>query len=202
MKNWIIAFILFAMPLTAEINIVVLSGSLRKDSWNTKLAKEAAFYAEKLGAKVIYLDLNHYPLPFFNEDIEISQGMPENAKTIRRMIVKAQGVIIASPNYNGSLPGVLKNMLDWISRTEDGKESREILKGKKIGIMSASEGSSGGSKGLSHLEDVLDNLKGSIVKTQLSVSRAKSKFDGKGGQLIDSSTRNTLIKEINEIVNQ
>lgn len=78
--------------------------------------------------------------------------MPENAKTIRRAIQNAHAIIIASPNYNGSMSGVLKNLLDWMSRSEDGKDARNVFKGKKVAIMSASTGKSGGAGGLAHLQ--------------------------------------------------
>ena len=192
--------VLLTLPLVADVNVVVLSGSLREDSWNKKLAKEAASYAVKKGTNVTYFDLAQFPLPFFNADLETKKGMPENAKIIRRSIAKSDAVIIASPNYNGSMSGVLKNMLDWMSRTEDGQDSRSIFKGKKVAIMSASGGKSGGAGGLPHLQHVIEKLGGTVAKTQLSVSKAHTKFDN-NGHLFDSPDKDGLIREVKEVLN-
>lgn len=192
-------FVFFAISLAAELNFVVISGSLRQDSWNKKLAKEAAAYALKKRIKVTFFDLADFPLPFFNIDLESEKGMPENAKIIRRFLVKADGIIIASPNYNGSMPGVLKNLLDWMSRTEDGQDARSIFKGKKVAIMSASGGKSGGAGGLPHLQHVIEKLGGSVTKTQLSVSKAHTKFDTHG-VLIDLNDKETLARELKELL--
>ncbi|CRX38266.1 NADPH-dependent FMN reductase [Estrella lausannensis] len=199
LKYLLYTFVFFSLPLAAETRVVVFSGSLRADSWNTKLAKEAAYIASKKGATVTYFDLNQYPLPFFNEDIERTTGMPENAKTIRRAIQNAHAVIIASPNYNGSMSGVLKNLLDWISRSEDGKDSRSVFKGKKVALMSASTGKSGGSGGLAHLQYVIEKMNGSVIERKISVGRADSQFDA-DGHLIPSETRSNLAKEIEEAI--
>lgn len=199
LKYLLYTFVFFSLPLAAETRVVVFSGSLRADSWNTKLAKEAAYIASKKGATVTYFDLNQYLLPFFNEDIERTTGMPENAKTIRRAIQNAHAVIIASPNYNGSMSGVLKNLLDWISRSEDGKDSRSVFKGKKVALMSASTGKSGGSGGLAHLQYVIEKMNGSVIERKISVGRADSQFDA-DGHLIPSETRSNLAKEIEEAI--
>lgn len=193
------ASLIFVLPLSAEIRVVVFSGSLRADSWNTKLAKEAAYIASKKGAKVTYIDLNEFPLPFFNEDIETTTGMPENAKTIRRAIQSSHALIIASPNYNGSMPGVVKNLLDWMSRSEDGKDARDIFKGKKVAIMSASPGKSGGAGGLAHLQYVIEKLGGSVPEKKVSVAKANTQFD-QSGHLINATTRDAVSKEIDEIL--
>lgn len=199
LKHLLCSIILFSSPLAAETRVVVFSGSLRADSWNTKLAKEAAYIASKKGATVTYFDLNQYPLPFFNEDIERTTGMPENAKTIRRAIQNAQAVIIASPNYNGSMSGVLKNLLDWMSRSEDGKDARAVFKGKKVAIMSASTGKSGGAGGLAHLQYVVEKLNGTVIERKVSLGRADSQFD-QSGHLIPSEARSSLSKEIEEAI--
>ena len=95
-------------------NILVLSGSLKQSSWNQQLVRIAGEMAASLGANVTEVSLRDYPLPLFNEDIEHEehQGLSE----LRELFAQADGLIIASPEYNGSITPALKNVIDWISR--------------------------------------------------------------------------------------
>src|ERR1700733_11604898 len=96
--------------------ILVFAGSLRAGSYNKKLAKIAAKGAEEAGAEVTYIDLKDYPLPVYDQEIEDSQGLPQNALKLKELFMNHNGFIIASPEYNSSIPGALKNVIDWVSR--------------------------------------------------------------------------------------
>jgi NAD(P)H-dependent FMN reductase len=163
-------------PLAAEIKVLAFAGSLRSDSYNKKLALHAAELASKMGATVTVIDLKDYPMPFYDGDLEKEQGMPENARKLRALLRDNQAVIIASPNYNGSISGVLKNALDWASRGEDGGESLELFEGKRFALMSTSAGKKGGCKGLPHLRQIVEKLGGTVVPTLASVPFAGSYF--------------------------
>lgn len=164
----------------AQTRILALAGSTRQASVNKKLICEAADLARQMGAQVILIDLKDYPMPLYDADLESEQGMPEKAKQLRQLMIESDAILIASPNYNGSLPGVLKNALDWASRTEKARPSREAFRGKKFGLMSASPGRSGGSKGLNHLKEIIEDIGGCVIAQQVSIPFAHKAFDSNG----------------------
>lgn len=188
------------MPLCAQMNVLVFAGSTRTNSYNKQLAHQAALLAQKMGAQVTEIDLTDYPMPFFDEDLESSQGMPENARAFRNLLIQHQAVVIASPEYNGSLSATLKNAIDWATRDEKGKSSREAFKNKKFAILSASPSSKGGSQGLIHLRFILERIGAQVVPTQVSVPNAYEAFDEKGA-LKDKKLQTLLQSEITELLN-
>jgi chromate reductase, NAD(P)H dehydrogenase (quinone) len=198
-KYLIIAALVTGAPLAAETKVIAFAGSTRKDSCNKKLIQESARIARQMGAAVTVIDLKDYPIPFYDGDLEANQGMPENAKRIRKMIVESNAIIISTPEYNGSLSSVLKNTLDWVSRTEDGKPSREAFLGKKVAIMSCSPGNGGGARALEHLKGVVQDIGGLVVATNVALSSGYSAFNVQG-QLEDGSKKQELTKEIQELL--
>lgn len=181
-----------AASISAETNVLMFAGSTRKDSYNKLLVAEAAGLAREMGANVTVIDLKDYPIPFYDADLE-AEGMPENAKRLRQLILQNQAILISSPQYNRSIPAVLKNALDWVSRNE-GKASREAVGGKKVAIISASPGSKGGAKGLVHLKDVVEDIGGVVLEQKLSLPKAHEAFD-ENGNLKDAIMKERL-KEI------
>jgi NAD(P)H-dependent FMN reductase len=199
MYKLILALSLLASSLTAEVKVLAIAGSTRADSYNKKLAKYAAEMAKDMGATVTLVDLKDYAIPFYDEDGEKTDGMPKNAKKIRDLMIESQAIIIASPEYNGSLSAVLKNVIDWASRDEKGQGSREAYKGKKFAIMSASPGQGGGVRGLAHLRTIIENIGGEVVKTEVAISNASSAFN-KEGQLTNDEFNRNLKLEIQEVL--
>lgn len=197
MKWILLSFLTAVFPLLAEMKVLVFAGSTRADSYNKKLAGEAAAIARKMGAKVTIIDLKEYPMPLFDEDLETKLGMPEHAKRLREAMIGSNAILIASPEYNGSISGVLKNALDWASRTENGEASRTAFKGKTFGLMSASLGQGGGARGLVHLRAVIEDIGGQVVESQVSVPRAYEAFNEKGALKISA-----LAKALQEEVEQ
>lgn len=196
-----LAFLLCALPLAAQEKILALSGSTRTDSYNKKLVQEAAEIARKKGAQVTLIDLRDYPMPFYDADLEKTEGMPPNAQKFRQMMIESNGLIISSPEYNHSMPAVLKNALDWASRDEKGSGSKEAFRGKKFALMSASPGKKGGAKGLTHLQDIIEDLGGILVPIQVSVGQAQHAFSSNGG-LKDPALVKQLEEEISELLAQ
>jgi len=170
-------FLVCSTSLTAELKVLAFSGSLRQDSVNTKLVTEAAYLAEKQGADVTVVNLRDYPIPFYDADLETQEGMPIKARELRRLMIESDIVMIASPEYNGSVTAVLKNFLDWASRKEEGGPSREAFKEKTFILMSGSPGSGGGARGLVHLRDIISNIGGSVATTQVVVPYAYEPLD-------------------------
>lgn len=156
---------------SAEIKVLAFAGSTRSESYNKKLVKEAAERACEMGAKITVIDLKDFPMPLYEADLEKEKGMPENAKKLRQIMMAHDAMIIASPEYNASIPALLKNALDWASRSEEGEGSKAAFKGKKIAIMCATPGKRGGAHALSHLRTVLQDVGGIVVPSQLGIPR-------------------------------
>lgn len=198
LKSLLTALVFLSGPLAAETKILAFAGSTRQDSSNKKLVIEASEIARKLGANVTFIDLKDYPIPFYDGDVELAQGMPENVKKLRKLMIASNAMIIASPEYNGSVSAVLKNFIDWASRSEDGKPSREAFAGKKIAIMSSSPGQGGGARGLVHLRTILENIGGEVVSKQLTVPKSYQAFSAEG-KLTDPVAKQELTEEIQQL---
>jgi len=186
MKMIVLFACICVLPLVAEIKVTALAGSLRKDSYNKKLVEQAAQMAKQMGASVSVIDLKQYSMPFYDEDLESSKGMPDMAKKFRQALIESDVLIISSPEYNGSISAVLKNAIDWASRNEQGKSSNDAFKGKKFALLSASPGKMGGATGLNHLRTILERLGGVVIEKQVSVGNAHLYFDGQ--KTLDSSS--------------
>lgn len=164
--------------------ILALAGSLRKDSFNKRLVKIAAAGARKAGAEVTIVDLADYRLPLYDGDLEASEGIPEKAKELKKLFIEHQGLLFASPEYNSSISGTFKNVIDWVSRPEKGETPLIGFKGKTAAIMSASPGALGGLRGLVHVKAILGNMGVIVLPDQLAVSSAHDAFN-EDGQLKD-----------------
>lgn len=203
MIKWVIGiFCIFGSFLQAEeIKVLIFAGSTRKESFNKKLALEAADIARKDGAKVTVINLEDYPMPFYDADLERTQKMPQNGKKFRDLMIQNDVIIIASPEYNASVSAVLKNDIDWASRGESGGSSRDAFKGKTFVLMSTSLGKGGGARGLNHLRDILNDVGANVMEQQLSVPNANNAFDAKG-RLKDPKMRDQLQLLINSALKQ
>lgn len=162
-------------------NILVLAGSLSTQSLNKKVARLAAEYADKAGAQVRLIDLNNHSMPLFSDDVEADVGVPEAAKPLKQWLHKADGLIISSPEYNGSITAALKNWIDWLSRADQYIDGYQHFKGKAIGLLSASPGQLGGMRGLSHLRDILTGVGAHCLPNHYAIGGASKAFDDSGG---------------------
>ena len=165
------------------VRIIAFAGSLRKNSFNKKLVKIAAQGAEDAGALVQLVDLADFDIPLFSEDIETG-GIPADVIKLKRLFVDKDGLLISSPEYNGSIPGVLKNALDWLSRPDQAEKIGQAFRDKTVAIMATSPGGLGGIRGLSHVRDVMFNLGMNVIPKQLAIPSAAKAFDDMN-QLID-----------------
>jgi len=165
----------------SKIQLLAFSGSLRRDSYNTKLVTAAAASARKVGADVTLVNLADFAMPLFDEDLESSSGMPDAARRFKALMASHNGFLIASPEYNSSVSGALKNAIDWASRTESSDEKPLLaFRGKVAGLLSASPGALGGLRGLVHLRAILGNLMVHVVPEQFALGRAHEAFDASG----------------------
>jgi chromate reductase len=199
-NKWIaLTCIAFMGPLAAETKVLAIAGSTRADSYNKKLIKEAAEMARQMGATVTVINLSDYPIPIYEGDLEAKQGMPPNAKKLRQLMMGSNAIIIASPEHNASVPAILKNVLDWTSRSEDGKRSRDAYAGKKIAIMSASPGRGGGARALVHLRAIIQDAGGEVIAKQVSIPNANTAFSAQN-QLQNAALRQELNQEIYQLL--
>ena len=176
--------------------ILVFAGSTRSDSANKKLAGLAASKAEAAGGKVTLIDLRDFPMPLYDGDLEAAGGIPAQGLRLKGLFKEHEGLIVASPEYNSSITAVLKNAIDWVSRSEPGEPSLAAFKGKVALIMSASPGSLGGLRGLVHLRSILGNIGVLVLPEQLAISQAYGAFaadgslkDSRQAELLDAMTR-------------
>lgn len=172
--------------------ILAFAGSLRKHSYNKRVVKIAAEGARQTGAEVTFIDLKDYPLPVYDPDDHAENGFPENALRLQKLIAQHDGLLIASPEYNGSVPGGLKNMIDWASRKSDEFETIEVFRGKTAAVMSASPGSFGGIRCLAHLRGVLTIMQVSVLPTEIAVTFVKDKFEGESEEMQDEKMKGIL----------
>ena len=157
--------------------ILAFGGSLRRDSFNQKLAAAAAAGAQEAGAEVTVIALRDFPLPVFDQDLEAAEGMPAAAKKLKQLFREHHGLIIASPEYNSSITAALKNALDWVSRAEaDDDPPRAAFAGKTAILCAASPGALGGLRGLVHVRAILGNIGVTVLPDQLAVSQAHAAF--------------------------
>lgn len=140
------------------MKILALNGSTRSGSYNAVLLEAAVRGAREAGAQVTRVDLRDFPMPLYDAELESTQGLPEAARRLKALLKEHEGLLLASPEFNGSIPGVLKNALDWVSRSEPGEPPRAAFQGNVAGLLSASPGSRGGLQGLLHLREVLSHL--------------------------------------------
>ena len=155
------------MPL----NVLAISGSLRTASYNRKALQIAKTIAAGLDAVVTEIDLRELNLPLYDQDIQ-DQGMPESVLKLKAACEAADALLIASPEYNYSISGALKNALDWASR------GGNSLSGKVAAIFGASDGRIGTARGQVHLRQVLIALNVMVTpQPQVCISLAKEAFN-------------------------
>ena len=161
--------------------ILAFAGSTRTGSFNKHLIKIAADGARAAGAQVTLIDLRDFSMPLYDGDLETASGIPENAKKFKNLLREHDGFLISSPEYNSSISGVLKNAIDWASRTESDDEPALVaFKGKVAALMSASPGGLGGLRGLVHLRSILGNIGIIVLPDQVTISSAHEAFDESG----------------------
>ena len=178
--------------MAGKPKILAFAGSLREHSFSKRVVKTAMSGAETAGAEVTYIDLRDYPMPIYNEDDQKQNGIDPNALKLQRILAEHDGLLIASPEYNGSLSGALKNMIDWTSRQSDEYKMVEVFKGKWAAIMTESPGAFGGLRCLGHLRTVLSIMFVNVLPTEIAVGRVHEMFDGNGAEMTNEKMRGIL----------
>lgn len=180
--------------------ILAFAGSTREQSFNKKLVKIAAGGAKKSGGEVTYIDLRDYPMPLFDQDLEAKEGMPENARKIKELMITHDGFLVASPEYNSSITPLLKNTIDWASRrTTPMEPPLAAFTGKIAAVMSASPGNLGGLRSLVVTRAILQNMGVLVIPNQKAIVRADQAF-GSSGTLKDKRLNQEIEKLGQELV--
>lgn len=167
--------------MTDQPRILAFAGSTRRESWNKKLIRVAAKGAEDAGAAVTLVDLADFPMPMYDGDLEAEKGIPEKGREFKDLLRRHQGFLMSCPEYNSSISGVLKNVIDWASRRENDEKPLECFRGKVVSLMSASPGHLGGLRGLVHVRAILGNIGCIVLPNQVAVPSANDAFDPEGG---------------------
>jgi NAD(P)H-dependent FMN reductase len=161
--------------------ILAFAGSARKDSLNKKLLKIAVEGAQAAGADVTLVDLADFDLPLFSQDLESEMGMPDIAGKFKRLMIAHDGFLIASPEYNSAFSPLLKNTIDWASRSEsDDEPPLMAYRGKTAAILATSPGGLGGMRGLVMLRMLLGNLGVIVFPDQQAVPNGLKAFNDDG----------------------
>lgn len=167
------------MPVIPRI--LVFAGSIRGGAFSASTADAAMKELALQGAEVTRISLADYPLPIMDQDLEKEKGPPQNAVRLARQIAAHDGLLIASPEYNASIPPLLKNALDWVSRVRRIEaHAFQPFAGKVAALCSSSDGNFAGVRCLYHLRAVLMACRVEVITPQCSVPRAAEAFDENG----------------------
>jgi len=170
------------------MRLLAFAASLRRDSLNRKLIHLAAGLAREAGLEVDLADFHEFDMPLYDADLQASSGFPSGARELARRIESADGLIIASPEYNYSLPGTLKNAIDWVSRMKP-----MPLSGKHGLLLAASTSLVGGIRGLWALRVPLEGLGVTLYPQMVALAQAQQAFDERG-KLKDPAVQERLAK--------
>ena len=168
------------MTTTGPVRVLAIAGSTRSGSLNRMLLAEAVRALETAGAAVTAAALEDFPMPLYQGDLEAREGMPPQARRLKALLADHHALLLVSPENNASVPALLKNTLDWLSRPDGGQNGLVAFQGKVALLMAASPGSLGGLRGLAHLRQILQALSVLVLAEQLAVPRAHEQFDGQG----------------------
>ena len=162
----------------SAVKILVIPGSLRSGSLNAKLAAVAAHALAQEGAEITRISLSDFPLPIYDGDLQAKSGVPKHAVNLKRMIGAHHGVLIVTPEHNSSVPSLVKNTIDWVSRVQDAHETRgQVFRERVFAIAAASGGRLGGTRALAALRLILTACHAMVVPNQLALSFADQAYD-------------------------
>lgn len=176
--------------MTDKLDVLVICGSLRKGSYNGMLARSLPALAPA------GMTLTPSPpistMPLYNADVQNEGGFPAPVTALADAIRGAAGVIFVTPEYNYSVPGVLKNAIDWVSRLPN-----QPLAGKPVAIQSASQGPLGGPRVQYHLRQIMVFLDALVLnKPEIFVGAVKAKVDETAGLVSDEPTREIIKQQL------
>ncbi len=190
----------------AALKILVVPGSIRTGSLNARLAAVAVKELALLDVDVTIISLADYPLPIYDGDLEAKSGVPKNAIDLKRMIGAHHGVFIVSPEYNSSVPPLLKNAIDWVTRVRDRNETfGQVFRERAFAIGAASDGKFGGLRVLMALRQILAlGCGATVIPQQMALSFADQAFDDmdRFKDERDAATLRATLKQLIDVAQQ
>ncbi len=164
------------------MRLLFFAGSAREDALNKKLARLGRHIAEANGIEAVFADLADYQMPIYHGDLEAEKGPPERAIAFTALLAEYDGIFIATPEYNSSIPALLKNTLDWVSRVRGrGLSGSEVFKTRVFAISGASPGYYGAMRCLLGLRQILEvGLGATVIPQQMALPRATNAFEEDG----------------------
>jgi chromate reductase, NAD(P)H dehydrogenase (quinone) len=186
----------------SALKILVIPGSLRTGSLNAKLAATIAAELAQAGAEVTRISLADFPMPIYDGDLQAKSGIPKTAINLKRMMSSHHGILIVTPEYNASIPSLLKNAIDWVSRVQDPHEARgQVFRDRAFAIASASGGRLGGSRALMALRLILTACRAHVIPNQLSLPFATDAYDDMDRlkQPPDIDAQDAMVRQLIEI---
>jgi chromate reductase len=176
--------------MTEPVNVISICGSLRKGSYNAALSRMAPKLAPPGMSIAPAPPIGAFPL--YNFDVQESTGFPDAVNDLAGAIRKADGVLICTPEYNWSIPGVLKNAIDWLSRLKD-----QPFAGKPVALQSAAGGLLGGSRAQYHLRQSLTSIDALLFgRPEVIVTFAAQKFDATTLELKDQTAIDMIRQQL------
>ncbi len=190
------------MATINAMKLLIFAGSTRQNSFNRRLAHAAAALARAQGAEVSHIELADFDIPLYNADLE-AKGTPADVMRLKALAYEHPAWIICSPEYNGSYTALLKNTIDWISSPVKGdpvwSDGDRSLRGKVVGLMSASPGALGGLRSLSHLNPLMANAQCWVAPKQFALGRAGDAFDD-NGELKLPAQRDSVLGVVQQVL--
>jgi chromate reductase, NAD(P)H dehydrogenase (quinone) len=174
------------------MKVLGISGSLRRDSYNTKLLRAAVELLPSDAELALYRGLKAVP-PYDEEDDV--QPAPAQVAALRQAVAEADAILIATPEYNASIPGQLKNALDWISRPI----ATNTMRNKPVAVVGASTGAFGAVWAQAELRKVLATIGARVVEGDVAVGHAPTRFDEEG-HLVDDDLREQLAEVVDALL--
>ena len=169
-----------------EVRVLLFAASLRADSLNARLIRVARGIIESRGATIVEASMRDFDCPSYDGDLESSDGLPQGAQNFRERLLACDAFLLAAPEYNGSMPGLLKNAIDWTSRFRP-----QPFNGRQGFLMSASPSMAGGNRGLWSLRVPLEHLGARIYPDMFSLAQAHTAF-GDGDRLASDTLQKRL----------
>jgi chromate reductase, NAD(P)H dehydrogenase (quinone) len=162
----------------SALKILVIPGSLRTGSLNARLAATIAAELAAAGAEVTRISLADFPLPIYDGDLQAKSGVPKAAINLKRMMSAHHGVMIVTPEHNSSVPALLKNAIDWVSRVHELHEARgQVFRDRAFAIAAASGNRLGGTRALAALRLILSACQAPVIPSQVALSFANEAYD-------------------------
>jgi NAD(P)H-dependent FMN reductase len=162
------------------MKLLLLPGSRRQDSINVRLLQAVELKLKTLGVETDLVTSGELNAPIYDGDCEAKVGVPDSIKALNKRMNEANGIVVTSPEYNGFFSPLLKNTLDWMSRSQDDQPGTKVFMDKPALVLAASPGPMAAARALPHIRTQLSNLGLNVYRAQLGVGRAGSVLSDTG----------------------